>query len=226
MTAQPSTIRLAHVDDHEAMRVGFGAIVAREPDLELVASGSAVDEVLPVAPEVDLVVLDLRLGDGSTPEANVRRLIEAGARVLGFSAAEDPVSVRQASIAGALGIVRKTEPVDVLLESLRAAARGELIATVDWAAALDGDPRLADVGLSPKETRILELYASGEKSVTVAARTGLSEKTVAEYVRRIRIKYARVGRPAPSRIDLYKRAVEDGVVDGLPGGGGEEGESG
>lgn len=223
MIAQPTPIRLAHVDDHEAMRVGFAAIVDRESDLELVASGGVVDDVIAAVADVDLVVLDLRLGDGSTPEGNVRRLAGAGARVLGFSAAEDPAAVRQASVAGALGVVRKTEPVDVLLAALRSAAHGESIATVDWAAALDSDPRLADVGLSPKEIQVLGLYASGEKSVAVASRTGLSEKTVAEYVRRIRTKYARAGRPAPSRVDLYRRAVEDGVVGAVRDRGPESG---
>ena len=97
--------------------------------------------------------------------------------------------------------------------ALRAAASGDAVATIEWAAAIDADPRLGDARLSPKEREVLALYASGEKSVSVAHAAGLSEKTVAEYVRRIRMKYAAVGRPAVSRVDLYKRAVEDGASD-------------
>ena len=59
---------------------------------------------------------------------------------------------------------------------------------------------------------MLALYASGEKSVSVAARAGLSSNTVSEYIRRIRTKYAIAGRPAYTKIDLYKRAVEDGIL--------------
>lgn len=204
--------RLVHVDDHEAMRLGFAAIVHPEPDLELVASVSTVDEALALVDQVDLVVLDLRLADRAPVERNVGRLVDAGARVLCFSAAEDPAAVRAAASAGALGIVRKTESVDVLRTALRATAAGDAVATLEWAAALDGDPELAAAALSPQESTILALYAAGQKTVTVAARTGVSEKTVAEYVRRIRAKYARVGRPAPSRVDLYRRAVEDGLI--------------
>jgi two-component system response regulator DevR len=214
MNATPSLIRLAHIDDHEAMRLGFAAIVGAESDLALRHSAASAADILPVLDDIDLVVLDLRLADGSRPGDNVAALVDRGARVLCFSAAEDPVAVRDASKAGALGVVRKSESSGVLLEAIRATGRGEPIATLEWAAALDGDPRLAAAALSPKERLVLALYASGEKSVTVAAKTELSQKTVAEYVRRIRTKYALAGRPALSRVDLYKRAVEDGIVAG------------
>jgi DNA-binding NarL/FixJ family response regulator len=86
------------------------------------------------------------------------------------------------------------------------------VATTEWAAALDADPDLASAKLSPKEQQVLALYAAGEKSVTVANRAGLSTNTVAEYVKRIRYKYAMAGRPAHTKIDLYKRALEDGIL--------------
>ncbi|MGV9431750.1 helix-turn-helix transcriptional regulator, partial [Nocardia sp. NPDC003648] len=86
----------------------------------------------------------------------------------------------------------------------------EQVVTTDWAAAIDGDPQLSDVGLSPRQEEVLMLYASGEKASRVARLTGLSEQTVNDYLGRIRQKYADAGRPAPTKTDLYKRAVEDG----------------
>lgn len=84
--------------------------------------------------------------------------------------------------------------------------------TTEWAAAIDGDPGLDEVGLSPRQLEVLELYASGEKADRVARLTGLAPQTVNDYLQRIRQKYAAVGRPAPTKTDLYKRAVEDGVL--------------
>jgi len=214
MDAPLRPVRLAHVDDHEAMRRGLAAILDDHPDFRLVVSAATIEPVLEASAEIDLVVLDIRLADGSGITSNLNRLHAAGLPALCFTGAEDADGVRDAAAAGALGIVRKTDTSDVLLAALRAAASGDAVATIEWAAAIDADPRLSDARLSPKEREVLALYASGEKSVSVAYAAGLSEKTVAEYVRRSRMKYAAVGRPAASRVDLYKRAVEDGYVAG------------
>jgi two-component system response regulator DevR len=115
-----------------------------------------------------------------------------------------------------LGVVRKSEPAEVLLDAVTRAAAGETIASTEWAAALDGDPDLADAGLSPREREVLSLYAAGAKAPLVASHTGLSELTVVDYIRRVRSKYEKVGRPANTKIDLYKRALEDGILP-IPG---------
>jgi len=204
--------RIAHIDDHETVRLGFASMLLGEPDLELVLSTTSVSDVLPRARDFDLVVLDLRLSDGSTLTHNLQSLHEVEARVLAFTGADNLPDLRTASRAGVLGIVRKSEAREVILDAVRQAAAGHSVVTTEWAAALDSDPQLPSAMLSPKEREVLALYASGEKSVTVAHRAGLSTNTVAEYVRRIRTKYAIVGRPAHTKIDLYKRAVEDGIL--------------
>ena len=205
-------LRIAHVDDHETVQLGLASLLADEANLELVASFSRVDDLIPLIRTVDLVVLDVRLSDGSTVARNLAVLQGYGAKVLAFTAADDPVELRAASRAGVLGIVRKSESRAVIIEAINAAARGGDVPTTEWAAALDADPLLSSAGLSPKEREVLAHYASGNKSVTVAQRAGLSVATVAEYVRRIRYKYAMVGRPAHTKVDLYKRAVEDGIL--------------
>ena len=207
-------IRIAHVDDHETVRLGFASLIHGEPDLEIVATGNSIDDVLTDLPGVDLVVLDIRLADGSTIDHNVGVLHTHGARVLAFTAADNPSDLRAASRAGVLGIVRKSDSREAIIDAVRRTSAGEAIATTEWAAALDSDPDLESARLSPKEQEVLALYASGEKSVTVATRAGLSANTVSEYIRRIRSKYAMVGRPAHTKIDLYKRAVEDRLIPG------------
>jgi DNA-binding NarL/FixJ family response regulator len=205
-------LRIAHIDDHETVQLGFASLIADHDDLELVLSATRVDDVLPLVPSLDLVVLDIRLSDGSTIGHNLSVLHAAGARVLAFTAADNAAELRAASRGGVLGIVRKSESRASIVEAVRSAAQGATVATTEWAAALDADPLLASAGLSPKEREVLALYASGDKSVTVANRAGLSASTVAEYVRRIRYKYAIAGRPAHTKVDLYKRAVEDGIL--------------
>ena len=210
--ADARVFRLAHVDDHETVQVGLASLISTVGSLRLVVSARTVAEVLPHLPNVDLVILDLRLSDGSSIAENLASLHAHEARVLAFTAADNPADLRAASRAGVLGIVRKSEPRGTVVDAIRRAATGESIATTEWAAALDSDPQIASAGLSPKEREVLGLYASGDKSTTVAASAGLSTGTVAEYVRRIRSKYAAAGRPAHTKIDLYKRAVEDGIL--------------
>ncbi|WP_433208441.1 response regulator [Nocardia sp. CA-107356] len=204
--------RIGLVEDHESVAIGLAAMLAPEPDLDLVLTAGTVPELLAQANSapLDLVVLDLRLADGSSPEDNVRTLRNRGVEVLVFTGADNAFLVRAAAKAGVLGVVRKSEDVPTVVAAVRRAASGEQVVTTDWAAAIDGDPQLSNVGLSPRQEEVLTLYASGEKASRVARLTGLSEQTVNDYLGRIRQKYADAGRPAPTKTDLYKRAVEDG----------------
>nr|WP_225858041.1 response regulator transcription factor [Rhodococcus wratislaviensis] len=202
--------RIGVVEDHESMIFGLAAMLAGSDDLALVASAATVGELLAQTADLDLAVLDLRLSDGSSPISNVERLRAAGVETLVFTSAEDPYLVRSAARAGVLGVVRKSEPAVAVVEAIRRAAHGGVVATADWAAAIDGDPDLLGVDLSPRQREVLALYASGEKATRVASLTGLSQDTVNDYLRRIRQKYADAGRPAQTKTDLYQRAVEDG----------------
>ena len=205
-------LRVALVEDHEIVAVGFAQLLREFADIQVVAVTPTVRDLDLDATPVDLVVLDLRLGDGSSATDNIGTLVAAGADVLILTAAEDPQAIRAAAKAGALGIVRKSQPVEELVDAIRDAARGTTVAGLDWAAAIDGDEALADAGLSAREREILALYASGEKAQSVAYLTNLSKATVANYVSRIRAKYANAGRPAHTKVDLHRRAAEDGLL--------------
>jgi DNA-binding NarL/FixJ family response regulator len=198
------------VEDHESVALGFAAMLADQPDLVLACTAATVAGLLVQRTDLDLAVLDLRLADGSSPKSNVEQLRAAGLETLIFTGAENPYLLRSAARAGVLGVVRKSEPAAVVIEAIRVAASGGQVASTEWAAAIDGDPELVDVGLSPRQLEVLELYASGEKLDRVARMTGLAPQTVSDYLQRIRQKYAEIGRPAPTKTDLYKRAIEDG----------------
>lgn len=202
--------RIGHVEDHETTVIGLAAVIADAPDLALVAVADTVEALLAQTDDLDLAILDLRLGDGSTPRSNIDALTAHGIPTLVYTAGEDPYLVRAAAKAGVLGIVLKSEPPADTLAAIRRAAEGEGVPTQDWAAAIDGDPALREVGLTPRQLDVLALYANGEKAATVARMTGLAEQTVVDYLGRIRKRYAEAGRPAPTKTDLYKRALEDG----------------
>ncbi|RNE59212.1 DNA-binding response regulator [Cryobacterium tepidiphilum] len=211
--------RVALIDDHEIVARGFAALFSSSPDIEVAASVATVAELIDSSAgrePVDLAILDLRLSDGSTVYDNVERLRAAEIEVLAFTAGDDANAMRAAARCGVLGVVCKSEPAAVLIEAVTHAAAGEPVASTQWAAALDGDPEIADAGLSPRERQVLSLYASGAQAPLVAEETGLSESTVVDYIRRVRSKYGRVGREANTKVDLYKRALEDGILP-VPG---------
>jgi DNA-binding CsgD family transcriptional regulator len=80
-------------------------------------------------------------------------------------------------------------------------------------------PGLARPQLSARQRQVLvACAASSDLLPTVARGLGVDEETVKTHLRRIRAKYAAVGRPAPTRRDLYVRAVEDGLLPPPAGG--------
>ena len=205
-------VRVGIVDDHESVVLGLSVALSEYPGCEVVASADTVDKLLAPGRKIDVAVLDLRLGDGSDPGENVRVLRAAGVRVLVFTAGDDPHAIRLAAGAGAVGVLQKAAPVETLAAAVLVATKDETVPTTTWAAAIDGDPNLDSAGLSPREAQVLALYAAGEKTVRVAHTLGISEHTVIEHLRSIRGKYARDGRDAPTKVDLYRRAVEDGFL--------------
>ncbi|GAA1479912.1 response regulator transcription factor [Gordonia sinesedis] len=224
--AQPGpVIRVGMVDDHRSPIWGIERLLDPEPDLELVCAAATVDELLAAGVPMDVVLLDLRLDDGTTPRANVMRLSDASVQTIVYTSGEHPALLRSAAKAGTLGVVLKSASEAEILDAIRAAAMGRAVITTEWAAAVDSDPELAAVDLSPQLQRVLALYASGETAASVSDALGVTPETVSVYLKRIRQRYADAGRPTRTKVDLYKRAIEDGWLPfpergsgtGLPG---------
>jgi two-component system nitrate/nitrite response regulator NarL len=211
-------IDVAVVDDHPIIRDGItGWVSLPDSGIRVVAAAATVDAVLAGPGRgADVVLLDLDLGDGTTVERNVTAILGAGPAVLVISASGRPAAVREAMRAGARGYVLKQEEAAELRQAIRAVAAGE-----DWVS-----PRLAYIfatddavdrpALSAQETRTLQLYATGMPIKSVARRLGIGEETARQYVRRVREKYAQANRAAPTKVDLYHRAVEDGHLPTPP----------
>lgn len=219
--------RVALIDDHESVRLGLEAACARAGTENVVFSGSSVTEYLTwrsstSSPPADVVVLDLTLGDGTTVTENVRRLVLDGSSVIIHSVADRPAAVREALAAGAAGVVSKSSRIDDVIAAVRTVARGEPLNNVEWASAVEGDREFADAQLSAREREVLRLYAAGLPLKMVADRLGVAYSTAKENITRVRVKYVEVGRPAPTKVDLLRRAMEDGILAesaAEPGGG-------
>jgi DNA-binding NarL/FixJ family response regulator len=216
--AVTGVIDVAAVDDHPIVLDGVaGWVAAAESGIRVVGTAATVGALLAGPGRgAHVVLLDLDLGDGTTVECNVAAILTAGPAVLVLAASDKPVSVRAAMRAGALGYVLKNEETSQVRAAIKAVAAGE-----DWIS-----PRLAYIfatddapdrpELSPQETRALRLYATGMPMKSVARRMTISEETAKQYVGRVREKYARAGRAAPTKLDLYYRAVEDGHLPPIP----------
>jgi DNA-binding NarL/FixJ family response regulator len=214
--SRPGAVRVAVVDDHESVRLGLKAAFLDE-GYDFVMAAATVNELIVglVGREVDVVVLDLSLGDGSTVTDNVKRVQAIGAAVLVHSIADRVASVREALAAGAAGVIPKSSATKTVLQAAATVARGEVLNNLEWATAIDADRDFSKAQLGRREREILHLYASGLPLKLAAEQLGIGYSTAREYLDRIRIKYVEVGRPAPTKVDLLRRAVEDGILPGL-----------
>lgn len=209
------SVQVAIVDDHEAVRLGFAA-ACEKSDLELVAAAPTVTELLDQIGdrECQVVVTDLSLADGSLVAENVERIIAIGAAVLIFSIADKPNLMRAAVKAGATAIVPKSQPVEELIEAIRLAADGAILNNAETSATIDADKIFKDANLSVREVEVLSLYASGMSLKQVAYQLQIKPSSAKEHIDRVRVKYARLGREAATKVDLFKRALEDGIISG------------
>ena len=214
-------VRLALLDDHglivDSLATWFSD---NAPDFAVVVRATTWMDLIR-SPEfpVDLVLMDLQLGDSVSIESRIRACRAAGAKVVVVSALDDDASRERCISAGAAAFVSKTMPADQLVDLARRVARGERLRrrsaasgeATDAAAHADDDGGSAR--LSAAEERALRLYAQGYSTLEVAHRMDVGYETAKTYLRRVREKYARAGRPASRKSELIRRAAEDGFLE-------------
>ncbi len=209
-------VRVGVIDDHESVRLGLKAAFI-EAGFDFMLATASVGEMVEQLDgrECDVVVLDLSLGDGSTVTENVKAIQTLGCAVLVHSIADRVALVREALAAGAAGVIPKSSATKTVLTAAATVARGDVLNNLEWATAIDADRDFAKAQLGRREREILHLYASGLPLKMAAENLGIGYATAREYLDRIRAKYIEVGRPAPTKVDLLRRAVEDGILPQL-----------
>lgn len=216
MNGSPTPVRVSVVDDHESVRLGLRS-ACLEAGFEFIVAAASVGEFEAELDgrENDVVVLDLSLGDGSTVTENVKRVQATGSAVLVHSIADRVALVREALAAGAAGVIPKSAATQIVMTAVETVARGDVLNNLEWATAIDADSDFAKAQLGRREREILHLYASGLPLKLAAEKLGIGYSTAREYLDRIRTKYVEVGRPAPTKVDLLRRAVEDGILPSM-----------
>ena len=188
-----SALRLLVVDDHEVVRQGLVALLDRREGFEVVAQAGTVAEAVAAAArfEPDLVVMDVRLPDGSGIEAcREIRAARPETRVIMLTSYPDEEAVLSAIIAGAAGYLLKQIRGRDLVSALESVGRGEslldpavterVLQRVRAAATGGAADELSD--LTQQERKILLLVAEGKTNKEIAADVFLSDKTVKNYV--------------------------------------------
>ncbi|WP_350347185.1 response regulator transcription factor [Agromyces sp. G08B096] len=209
---EATPIRLAIVDDH---RMLLGALSewlrTAAPDIDVVAAVPSWSELLahPRFP-VDVVLLDLDLKDNIPVSLKLSMLKSADVQTMLISTYSEPAVVREALSAGALGYLPKSEPVETIVEAIRAAKLGESYLTPELEATLVEDGQTPK--LSAQERRVMALYGAGQPVKAVAFQLGISEETAKSYLKRIREKYRVAGFDVGTKVALRKRAIADGIL--------------
>ena len=189
-------MRVLVVDDHAVVRTGIAAMIDAAPDLEVVGeAGTAEDAVRRVGfDQPDVVVLDVRLPDGSGVEA-CRRIRERfpEVRVLILTSFADEQALMSAIVAGASGYVLKNIKGNDLVESIRRVGAGESLLDTAMTERLflrirggEPDPLLAR--LSAQERRVLDFLAQGMTNRQIGEEMYLAEKTIKNYVSNVLTK--------------------------------------
>ncbi|NUK06533.1 response regulator transcription factor [Streptomyces lunaelactis] len=203
-------ITVAVVDDDRMLLDGLRAWLDNAPGIRLTATADTVDGLIAAGPLCDVVLLDLVLRDASLPAENIRRLREAGSRVLVISAVADRRRIIAAVAAGADGYLTKDHDLPTLVNAVEKVAGGGTAHSAELAFAWAHDDAPARPSLSPKELEVLLGYASGLTLKATARRAGVSPHTAKYYLDRVKDKYQQAGRPTYTKIDLALRVREDG----------------
>lgn len=207
------TTRILIVDDHSVVRYGLHQLIADEPDLEICGEASGVNEALGMIESLapNLMVVDLSLKDGSGIE--LIKQVKAhypSIRLLVWSMHDEFLFAERALKAGAMGYVCKDEPIESVVDAMRAIMHGKVHLSERIADRLlvhmAGGDREAGRSLleqlSNRELEVFELIGRGSTRGQIAQNLHLSVKTIESHQENIKRKLS-----LSSNQELFRRAV-------------------
>lgn len=202
-------IRVAIVDDHPVVAEGMASRLGAERDLEVVGVAPSVPDArangFDSTAVVDVLLLDLRLGERSGLDLLAEGTEPAGARdrpaVIVLTAYDYPQYADAALRLGAAGFVLKTAPLAELLDAIRRVAAGGLAFAVRPSGS-------AAVRLTTRERDVVRLVIEGRSNDEIGTTLGIGSKTVETHLGRI---FERTG--VTSRTELASRSLREGWLE-------------
>lgn len=188
----PNPGRVLIVDDHDVVREGLRALLRRHDGLTIVGEADSVATAIAQANKTqpDIVILDVRLPDGSGVEAcREIRAQRPDTRVLMLTSYSDDEAVLASIMAGASGYLLKQTRSRSLIDAIERVLRGESLLDPSVTSRIlerlrsgrdEKDEQLAL--LSEQEQKIINLIAEGKTNKEIAEDIFLSDKTVKNYV--------------------------------------------
>jgi two-component system, NarL family, response regulator DevR len=214
-------LRVLLVDDHEVVRQGLSALLKATDDIIVAGEAGTVRDAIEEAERTrpDVVVMDVRLADGSGIEATREiRARRPETQVIMLTSFADDEALFASIMAGASGYVLKQVKSGELIRAIRTVGRGEsLLDPAVTKPVLDRlrkgkhlmrDEKLAR--LSPQEERILQSVADGKTNKEIGQGLHLAEKTVKNYVSSILSKLE-VARRAEAAAYLARHTTTPGT---------------
>jgi len=186
MNASSHPIRILAVDDHPLLRGGIAALIAAQPDMQLVAEASsgaeAVEQFRRHRP--DIALMDLQMKGMSGIEAIIAIHAEfPAAKIIVLTNLEGDALAQRALKAGAQAYLLKGSIRTDLPETVRSVYKGAKAIDSDVAVRLA--EHVSDERLSPREIEVLSLIAAGNSNKMISAQLGLSEETIKAHVKNI-----------------------------------------
>lgn len=189
-----SATRILIVDDHQLARKGLRAVLV-EGGMDVVAMAATGEESVELVQQLqpDIVLMDVRLGDGIDGLEATRRIValELATKVIMLTLHEMSAYVREALAAGAAGYVLKDTEIADLRDAIdqvmsgRTALPLHLVGAAMRAPSLRHGARDLAAVLTPREQDVLALVAEGQTNKEIARSLDISPATVKVHVERI-----------------------------------------
>jgi DNA-binding NarL/FixJ family response regulator len=205
-------IRILLADDHPVVRDGLAAMLATQPDFEVVGEAGTGAEALAEAARLrpDVVLMDLQMPELDGIEA-IRRLraTDPSVQVVVLTAFDTDERIVGSLQAGAQGYLLKGAPRAEIFAAIRTVSAGGALIPPVVASKLLRQVREAESpdALTARETEVLSLVAAGLANKEIAARLSISERTVKFHVSAVLSKLG-----AKNRTQAVRLARERGVV--------------
>lgn len=203
--------RVVVVDDHRTFAELLALALSAEPDLDCIGTAHSVEQALNMlgAMGPDLVIMDVRLGDGDGIAATAQMTkMFPDLRVVVLTAIVSPSLMRRALDAGACALLRKDGALDEMLHALRSAQRGEFAVHPGLLMELvRHDPPIPPPSLTEREHQVLQRLAAAEDTRSIARELGISVSTCRGYVKNL---LAKLG--AHSQLEAVVIAMRHGLI--------------